>query len=153
GKWIIGNLVGIPTQRSYKPKLIRCVWIEDQRSETAVAIFGVVDDLRHRGFNSEIAAICVHARVVGESFGVAADVEFVISLVEIAKAGYKFCLTVTLESGARNDIEYTVGSVSEFGTVTSAVDLQVVNIFRIQLRTDVRSNVGIRHRHAINEPA
>src|SRR3954468_23645966 len=143
GKGIIGNLVIIPAERSHKPKLVRRVWIEDQRSETAVAIFGVMDNLRHRRFNSQIAAICVHAGVVGESFGVAADIEFVVSLVEIAEAGDKFCLTVTLESCARNDIEYAVSAVSRFSAVTSAVNLEVVNVFRIQLRTNVRSNVGI----------
>src|SRR5205085_7583652 len=117
--------------------------IEDQRSEAAVAVFGVVNHLWHRSFNSQIAAVPVHAGVIGETFGVAADIEFVIRLIEVSETSDQFGLIVTLESCAGSDVEHAVGAISKFSAVTAAIYFHVVDVFGIELRTEVGSNIGI----------
>ena len=72
GIGIVRNLIVILAQRSYEAQLVRRVEVENERSEAAVAIFGVVNRLWNRRLNSEIAAVGVDAGVIGEALGVAA---------------------------------------------------------------------------------
>ena len=86
GKGIVGDLVEVFAQRGDQAKLVRGIDVEDERSEAAVAVFGVMHNLRHGGLDAEIAAIAVDAGVVGKALGVAAEAELVVGLVEIAEA-------------------------------------------------------------------
>src|SRR5260370_22441795 len=82
-----------------------------------------------------------------------AEAELVIRLTEVAGAENELGLVVALESGARNDVEYAISPVAEFRAVAAAVDLQVVDIFRIKLRSYIRRNVGVGHRTPVHQPA
>src|SRR5579864_3719102 len=83
---IIRNLVVISAQRSHQPQLVRGIHIEDQRPEASIAIFRIVDHLRNRRLNAEIAAISIHAAVISKTLGVAAKIELVVGLIEVARA-------------------------------------------------------------------
>ena len=72
---IVGNLVIVLAQRSNETQLVGRIDVEDERSEAAVSVVRVVNDLRNRRLNPEIAAIAVYAGIVSEPFGVAAEVE------------------------------------------------------------------------------
>ena len=56
---------------------------------------------------------------------------------------YQFHLVVALEAGARNDVEHAVRAVAIRGRVAAALGLQVVDVFRIDLRADVAGDVGV----------
>src|SRR5439155_19459191 len=103
--------------------------------------------------NAEIAAVAVHADIVGKPFGVATEVELVVGLVEIAKTSDQFGFAVALESGARNDVEDAVGAVAKLGAVTSAIDFKVVDVFGVELWPKVGSDISVGHGHAVNKPA
>ena len=150
---VVGNLVIIPAQRSDQAKLVRGIDVEDQRAEATVAVGRVMNDLRDRRFNAQIAAIGVDAGIVGEALGVAAKAELVVGLIEISGAEHEFGLAVTLKSGARHDVEDAVGAVSEFGAVAAAADFEVVDVFGIELRPEVRRDVGVGDGDSIDQPA
>ena len=152
-KWIVGNLVVVPAQRSHKPKLVRSVWIKDERTETAVAVFGVMHDLRHGGFYSEIAAVAIHAGVIREPFGVTANVEFVIALIKIAEAGNELGLVIALESRAGNNVEDAVSAVAELSPVAATINFHVIDVLGIELRTKIGSDVRVRNGNAVDQPA
>ena len=82
----------------------------------------------------------------------ASDAELVVGLVEIARAQNKFGLAIALESGARHDIEDTVGPVAELRTIAAAADFEIIDIFRIELRPEIRCDVGVGDGNAVDEP-
>ena len=150
---IVGNLVVILAQRSHEAQLVRGIDVEDQRAEAAVAVGGIVNDLRDRRLDAEIAAVAVDAGVVGEALGVAAEAELVVGLIEISGAEHEFGLAVALESGAGHDVEDAVGAVAEFRAVAAAADFEVVDVFGIELRAEVGGDVGVGDGDAVDEPA
>ena len=77
----------------------------------------------------------------------------IVRLIEIAEAGDQFGFVVALESGAGNDVEDAIGAISEFGAIAAAIDLHVVDVLGIELRTKVGSDVGVGDGYAIDEPA
>ncbi len=98
------------------------------------AVDGIVHDLGNRRLQAEIAAVAVDAGVVGEAFGVAAEAEGVVGLVEVAGAEDEFGLVVALETGAGHDVEDAVGAVAELGAIAAAIDFHVIHVFGIELR-------------------
>src|ERR1700722_17363351 len=151
-KRVVRNLVVVLTQRCNEAQLIRGIDVKNQRSEAAVAIGCVVYDLRHRSLNSQIAAIAVDAGVIGEPFGVAAEAEGIVGLIEISGAQYNLCFIVPLESGARHDVEDSIGAISKIRAVAAAAHLEIVDVLGIKLRSKVRRDVGVGNRHAIDQP-
>src|SRR5579864_922341 len=111
-----------------------------------------MNNLRNRSLNSQIAAIRIHAGVIGEALGVAAKVEFVVGLIKIAEAGDEFGLIVALEAGTGNNVEDAVRSISKLSAVAAAINLHVVDVLRIELRAEIGSNVGVGNGDAVNEP-
>jgi len=111
-----------------------------------------VNDLRNRGLQAQIAAVAVDAGIVREALAVAAEAELIVGLIEIARAEDKFSLTVTLEAGPRDHVEHAVSAIPEFRPITSATHFQIVNIFRVKLRSGVRGDVRIGDRNAVNQP-
>src|ERR1700680_734754 len=110
-------------------------------------------DLRYRRLQSEIAAVPVHTGVIGEAPGVTAEAQLIIGLVEVAGAEDEFGLTVALESGAGHNVEDAIRAVAKFGAVATAADFQIVDVFGIELRAEVGSDVGIGHGDAVEQPA
>jgi hypothetical protein len=60
---------------------------------------------------------------------------------------------ITLESIAREDVEDAVGSVPDIGLVSAALSLHLIDVFGVDLGSDVRGYFGIRYGNAIDEPA
>ena len=147
-----GDLVVVLPNRSHQAQLIRRVHVENERSESAVAIFGVVNDGGARSLQSKIAAVSVEAGVVGKTPGVPSKVDLAIGLIEIAEAQSKFALPVAFEAGARNHIEDAVGAVAVTRIVAAALGFQVVNVFGIELRAHIAGYAGIWNRHSIDQP-
>src|ERR1700688_1782849 len=109
-------------------------------------------NLRDGRLQAEIAAGATEADVIGEALGVTAKTERVIRLIKIARAEYEFGLIVAFETGAGHYVEHPVGSISKFGPVAAAIHFHVVDVFGIELWTNIGSDVGVGHGHAIDEP-
>ena len=108
--------------------------VVDEGGEAAVAVGGVVKDLADGRGEAVVAAVAVEAGVVGELFGVVAEVELVVGLEEVAGGDDELGLAVALEAGAGHDVEDAVGAVADIGGVAAALDLDVVDVFGVDLR-------------------
>ena len=80
------------------------------------------------------------------------EADLVICVVVAAVTGNKFCLAVAFEAGARYDVEHTVSAVAIFRRISAALHFQVVDVFRIELRSDIRRDVRIRNRDPVEKP-
>ena len=110
-------------------------------------------NLAHRRGEAVVAAVAVEAGVVGELFGVIAEVELVVGLEEVAGGEDEFGLAVALETSARHDVEDAVGAVADIGGVAAALDLDVVDVFGADLSGEVAGDVGVGDFYAVEEPA
>src|SRR5215831_1027480 len=115
-------------------------------------MLGIVNDLRHRRLDPEIAPVSVHARVVCEALGVTAETQLIIGLIEAACAQNQFCFATALESRTGHDIEDSISAVPHFSPIAAAAHFQIINVFGIELRPDVGRDIGVWHRYAIDEP-
>src|SRR6266404_1585986 len=66
--------------------------------------------------------------------------------------GGEFDFTVAFETRARNDVEDTVSPVAVLRRITPALDLHDINVFGVELRADVGSDVGVWNGHAVDQP-
>src|SRR4051812_13589225 len=107
----------------------------------------------HRRFNSQIAAVAVQAGVISEAIGMAAHAELIVGLIEISRADHQFGLSISLKARPRHRIEYSISAIAKFRPVSAAAYFQVVNVFGIELRSDVRRDIRIRYWNAIHQPA
>ena len=112
-----------------------------------------MNNLRNGRLESEITAIAVHAYIVGKALGVAAETKGVIRLIKVSDAQNQFGLIVALEAGARHNVEYAISSIAKFRAVAAAINLHVVDVFGIKLRSNVGGDVGVGNGHAIDQPA
>ena len=111
-----------------------------------------MEDLRNGRLDAQAAAVAGDARIIGKLLRMAPDAQIVIRLPVAAAAGDNFGLVVAFEAGTRHDIENAVRAIAVFGAVATGGRLQVVHIFRVKLWPDIRSNVGVGQRHAIDGP-
>src|SRR6266850_198554 len=150
---LIGRVWNLKIVRSSRPdeaKLIYLRRVENQRSEPANAVIIVVQLLRFRRHQAHIGAIHAEARVIRETIRVVANADLTVCGMETAVCGGEFDFAVAFESRARNDIEDAVSPVSVLRGITAALNLHDVNVFGVELRTNVRRNVGIGHRHSVD---
>jgi hypothetical protein len=91
----------------------------------------VVDDLRHRGLQAEIAAVTLDARVIGEAVRVARGTRIIISLSEITRRYVKVRLVIAAEPALRNHVEDAVGAATFVRHVTAPFDTQRLYVQRI----------------------
>jgi len=99
--WIAGinrHLIKIAARLSNQAQLVLWVQIEDERSESADAVGVVVLDPGGRRLQAEIGAIAAEAGVIGEAIGVAAEVELIIGLIEVAGGEDQLSFVVSLET-------------------------------------------------------
>src|SRR5882672_9346798 len=148
----VWNLKIVRTSQSDEAKLICLRRVKNQRSEAANAVVVVVPLLRFRRHQAHIGAIHAEARVIRETIRVVADADLAISGMEAAVGGSELDFTVAFETRARDDIEDTVGPVTVLRRITAALDFHDINVFGIELRADVGSDVGVRDRHAVDQP-
>ena len=127
---VVGNLVMVFAQRGDPAQLVFGAGIEEQRSKSARAAVLIVDHWRDRRRQAELGAVAVHAGVVGEALGVAADVELIVGGIEISGGENQVGLIVALESGGRDHVEETVSAVAILARISAALDLQFLHVFR-----------------------
>ena len=101
---------------------------------------------------SVVAAVAGEAGVPGEALSVVAEVELVVGLGEAAGGQNELGLVIAVEAGAGKDVEGPVGTVAKGGVESSALDFEVVDVFGIDLRADVRGDVGVGDLNAVDEP-
>ena len=109
-------------------------------------------DLRNGRLQAEIAAVAVDAGVIGEALGVTAEAELIVGLVEVAGGQDEFAFVVALEAGARDDVEDAIGTIAELRAVAAAIDFDVFQVFRIELRADILRDGGVDDGDAVEEP-
>ena len=109
-------------------------------------------NLRYRSLQAQVCAIARQASIIRKPFRMVAETDLVIRVVVAAIAGHQLALPIALEPGARDDVEDTVGTVSVFGRVAATLYFQVVDVLGIELRADVRCDIGVRHRNTIEQP-
>ena len=122
-------------------------------AKSAVAVRGVVHDLRHGSFQAEIGAVPVQAAVIGKPLRVPAAIDLVVRLIVASQADDEFAFLVAFKSGARNGVENPIGPVAIFRVVTAPLHLDVIEILGIDLRAHVVGDIGVGHRDAVDEPA
>ena len=105
-----------------------------------------------RSLQAEIGAVSAEAGVITEAIAVTAEVELVVSLIEISARENKLGFVVTLESRTRRDVENAIRTVAVVSRVTSALRLHRVNVLRIDLRTEVAGDIGVRDGNAVDQP-
>ncbi len=81
-----------------------------------------------------------------------AEVQLIVGLIPITKAGDKFCLVVALESAPRHDVENSIGPVSFVCLVAASLHLKIIDVLGIYLWTQVAGDICIRDRHAVDQP-
>src|SRR6266853_6644225 len=147
---IIRNLVVVPAQRSHEPELVRRIDVENQGAEAPVPILGIVDYLRNRWLQTQIASIPVHTGVVCKTLGVTPKAHLRIGLVKASPAENYFRFIVAFETGAGDEVEHAIGPVSKLCAITSTIYFHVVEVFGVELRAEIGCNIGVRHRHTID---
>ena len=153
GVGVVGDLVVVGAELGDVAKLVGGVVVVDERGEAAVAVLGVVDGCGDGRLKSVVAAVAVEAGVPGEFFGVVAEAELVVGLVEVAGGEDELGLAVALEAGAGDDVEDAVGAVADVGGVAAALDFEGVDVLGVDLRADVAGDVGVGDFDAVDEPA
>ena len=83
----------------------------------------------------------------------AAAIDLVVGLVVAAVAEDQLAFAVAFETGARDGVEDAVGAVAVFGVVAAALHFHVVEVLGIDLRAHIAGDVGVGHRHAVDQPA
>ncbi len=81
-----------------------------------------------------------------------AQADLIVGRVVSTVAANHFALSVALKTCARRNVEDSIGTIAVFGAVATGGRLQVVHVLRVKLWPDIRGNVGVRQRHAINGP-
>src|ERR1700679_3391524 len=93
------------------------------------------------GLQSIVAAIAVDAGIPGKLFRVATQAELVIRLIEAARREHQFALTIALKAAARHHVKDAVRTVAEPCSIASPVNLEIVDILRIDLRGNIAGDI------------
>ena len=152
GIGVVGDLEEVVAELGDEAELVFGGAVVDEGGEAAVAVGGVVEDCGDGRGEAVVAAVAVEAGVVGELFGVVAEVELVVGLEEVAGGEDELGLAVALEAGAGDDVEDAVGAVADVGGVAAALDFEVVDVLGIDLRAEVAGDVGVGDLDAVDEP-
>ena len=64
----------------------------------------------------------------------------------------KFGFTITFKTGFGNHIECAVCAIAVFGGLAATLNFDHVNVLRIELRTDVRGNIGVWNGDSVDKP-
>ena len=150
---VLGNLVIVAAHLSDEAKLVGRVTVVEEGGETADSVLRVVDGLRDRRLQAEVAAVAAEAGIPGEFLAVVAEADLVVGLVEVSGGKHKFAFAAAFEAGARQHVEHAVGAVAQVGAVAAAFHFERVDVFGVDLRADVAGDVGVGDLDAVNEPA
>src|ERR1051325_1985574 len=103
-------------------------------------------------FQSKIGTIAGEASVISKTFGVITKVAVVVGVVVAAVSENYFALAVPFKTGTGDYVEHSVGAIAVICGVSAALHFEIVNVLRIELRSNVRGNAGIWHWHSIDQP-
>ncbi len=146
------DVVVVLPRREYEADLVIGRRVVDECAEAAVAVLGIMQDLRDWRLDAQLAAIAVHARVVREVIRMAGDTRVVVGLTEVATADDELGLMVAFEAGPRHDVEYPIGTIALIGFITAALHFEIVDVLGIELRPQVAGDVGVRNLHSVDGP-
>src|SRR5262249_22809512 len=51
-----------------------------------------------------------------------------------------------------NHVEHTVGTIAVLGVIAAALNLEIVDVLRVELRTNIGSDIRVRHGNTIEQP-
>src|SRR5207237_4688429 len=106
--------------------------------EAARPVAVVVNDLFFGRFEAKVRTIAASAAIVCELWAMPAKAELVVRLVEAAVTSREIELPVLeFKSGSGDDVHHSVRAIAVFCRVSSAGDLNALNVLRIQLPADV----------------
>src|ERR1019366_3562775 len=77
----------------------------------------------------------------------------IVGLVEAPGADQQFRVVVPFEPRSGKYVEHAVRAVAVRGVKAATLDFQEIDIFRVELWSDIAGDVSVRHRDAINQPA
>ena len=153
GIGVVGDLEEVVAKLGDEAELVLGGAVVDEGAEAAEAVGGVMEDFGDGRGKAVVAAVAAEAGVLGELFGVVAEVELVVGLEEVAGGEDEFGLAVALEAGAGDDVEDAIGAVADVGGVAAALDFEVVDVLGIDLGAEVGGDVGVGDLDAVDEPA
>src|SRR5262245_40809107 len=126
--------------------------VEDQRGKRTGASDLVVQYLVCRCLEAVVAAVSIQAEIISKAVGMVAEAKLIVSGFVIGIAGHQFALPASLKAAASDNIEHAIGPIAEFCRVASTLDLDIIDVLWVELRTDIAGDIRIRHRHAVNRP-
>ena len=148
----IRDLVVIRPDGCDEPELIGGRGPVHPRSKAADTGAPVVDRVGHGGLETQVRAIRVHADVVRGTVAVIAQTELVIGFTEAAVVDQQLRLAIPLEARSWYHVEHAVRPIAELGGIAAPLDLDGLDVLRIELGSDVAGDVCVRDRDAVHEP-
>ena len=95
------HLIKIAPRLSDQPKLVLRIQIENERGKSAEPVSRIVNNSGSGSLQPEVSAAGADARVISEAIGMAAEIELIVSLIEISGGEHKFGFIVAFESCTR----------------------------------------------------
>src|ERR1019366_4363929 len=152
GNGVVGDLIIVAPQSGDEAELVIGVGVVDERCHAAESPGAIVQNGRAWRFEAVVAPVAVHACVVGELFGVAAEIDLIVGLVEGAEGGSELGFVVAFETGAGNDVEDAVSAIAGIGRIAAATDFEEVDVFGIDLGAHVAGDIGVGDGDTVNRP-
>src|SRR5260221_6165144 len=149
---IVWHLVKVFAQRRYEAKLIFPAGIENHGSKSPEPVALIVQHLQDRRLQTVITSVGINTRIVSKTLGVTAEVQMFIRLIEVSVGDQQLAFAFSIKPAARHHIEYSISSIPVLGTVSAALNFQIVYVLGIELRPNRIGNVGVRDWNPINQP-
>ena len=107
-----------------------------------------------RGWHKSVtASVTIGAEVPGEALGVIGKADLIVSLSVTASAEDEFTAAIALKAVAWDDVEHSVGAVTEVGLIAAALDVEIVNVERVDGGAYVAGDVGVGDLDTVDKPA
>jgi hypothetical protein len=146
-------LVIILPELRHQTKLVLGVEVVEESAEASVTVFSVVKDLADGSLQPQITAVAVDARIVSKLLCMPAEIELIVGLVPVPQGHYQLRFIVAFKTGARNYVENAIGSVAVISRIAAALDLEIIDVLWVNLRSQIARDVCVRDRHSVNQPA
>ena len=78
--------------------------------------------------------------------------DLVIGLIEISCTDHKIAFLIAFKTGARRDVEDSIGAVAIVGVVAASLNFEVINILGVNLRSQIGGDVGVGDGDAVDQP-
>ena len=105
-----------------------------------------------RWLQTHFTAVSVGTQVIAEPIGMPTEIDLIIRLRIITRAEIDLRFIIPVKSILWRQTRNAVGPVAVIGRVAPPQNFEVINILRVDLRSDVASNGRIRNWNAVNQP-